>query len=123
MTGNHGHTGSHLLLDLSGCDRRRLDDVDFITDLTERAARAAGATVLGVHWHEFSPQGVTVVAILAESHASLHTFPESGLAYWDCFTCGSGDPERSAAIVIEGLRATAHSSQIVARGKAEPTNR
>ena len=54
-----------------------------------RAAAATGATVLQVICQRFAPQGVTALALLAESHASLHTYPEAGLAFWDCFTCGA----------------------------------
>lgn len=116
MTFAHLPSGRHLLLDLAGCDPLRLDDEPALRDLAARAACLAGATVLSVHSHRFSPQGVTVVVLLAESHASLHTFPESGLAFWDCFTCGAADPEKTTAVIAEGLSATEATPRTLSRG-------
>lgn len=106
----------HLLLTLSGCETGRLDDLPTLTRLTERAALATGARVLRVVAERFEPQGVTVVALLAESHASLHTYPEHGIAYWDCFTCGQGcDPAASVAVVSAGLQPTTTAQQLIER--------
>jgi S-adenosylmethionine decarboxylase len=72
-------------------------------------------------WHQvvsrrFAPQGVTALALLAESHASLHTYPEAGLAFWDCFTCGVAcDPARSAPVLIDALQPAAVTRQEIAR--------
>jgi S-adenosylmethionine decarboxylase len=97
--------GKHLLLTLRGCDRDLLDDEQFLRNLVERAARESGATILTVVSHKFVPVGVTVVALLAESHASLHTYPESGYLFWDCFTCGLHClPQGSVPILVEALR-------------------
>ena len=82
-----------------------LDDLPALVELVRRAATATGATVLEVVSHRFAPQGVTVLALLAESHASLHTYPERGGAFWDCFTCGpTCDPSRSVTLLAEALR-------------------
>src|ERR1700676_1848643 len=81
--------GLHLLVTLRGCSPQMLNDEDRLRQVTHAAAEATGATVLQVCSHRFSPQGITVVVVLAESHASLHTYPESGVVFWDCFTCGS----------------------------------
>jgi S-adenosylmethionine decarboxylase len=116
MTPAHAPAGRHLLLDLVGCDPARLDDEAALRALAAKAACVAGATVLSVHSHRFSPQGVTVVVLLAESHASLHTFPESGLAFWDCFTCGAADPERTTAVIAAGLAASEFSPRTLSRG-------
>src|SRR5262249_50198637 len=80
--------GSHLLLTLSGCAGDQLDNLESLSSLARAAAEKTGATVLNVLAHRFSPQGVTVLVLLAESHASLHTYPEAGVVFWDCFTCG-----------------------------------
>jgi S-adenosylmethionine/arginine decarboxylase-like enzyme len=59
---------------------------------------------------------VTTLAVLAESHASLHTYPENKLVFWDCFTCGTTcDPELSVAVLVELLHATVISKQVVSR--------
>ena len=65
------------------------------------AAREAGATVLGTRFHQFEPQGLTGVILLAESHLSLHTWPEEGLLTLDCFTCGAMD----ADVILDRVRA------------------
>ncbi|NTV65349.1 MAG: adenosylmethionine decarboxylase, partial [Oscillochloris sp.] len=97
--------GRHLLLTLTGCPSQALDDLAGLENLVRRAAAATGASVLQVVCHHFTPQGVTALALLAESHASLHTYPERGLAFWDCFTCGAAcDPTRSIAVLTEALK-------------------
>src|SRR5271170_7731433 len=88
-TETHESCGTHLLVTFKRCSSDILDNESALAQLTRRAALATGATVLKICSHQFTPQGVTAIAILAESHASLHTYPESGLVFWDCFTCGS----------------------------------
>lgn len=71
-----------------------LDDEKFTIRILKEAAELAGAKFLSSTSHKFSPQGVTAVVLLAESHISIHTWPEHGYAAADCFTCGTGcDPE------------------------------
>lgn len=95
--------GSHVLADISGSTSPLLNDGQGLEDLLARAAQAVGATVLSRHHHAFAPQGVTAVVVLAESHVSIHTWPEWGGATLDAYTCGPADPERLIDIVIEGL--------------------
>ena len=80
--------GTHLIAELAGCDRESLNSEEFLGDKLREAAQIAGATVLGVHSHKFTPVGVTAFALLAESHISIHTWPELGYAAVDAFTCG-----------------------------------
>jgi S-adenosylmethionine decarboxylase proenzyme len=80
--------GRHLLVDLYGCDRERLDDPDYIAVELQAAATAAGSRVLGTAFHRFSPGGITGVLIVQESHLAVHTWPERGYAALDLFTCG-----------------------------------
>lgn len=80
--------GTHLIAELAGCDREALNDEEFLRDKLREAAQIAGATVLSVHSHKFTPVGVTAFALLAESHISIHTWPELGYAAADAFTCG-----------------------------------
>ena len=96
--------GKHLILTLSGCTAPLLDDRPCLESLVRRAAEATGATVLSLQAHHFEPHGVTVLALLAESHMSLHSYPETGVVFVDCFTCGACDPRRSVPILTAALR-------------------
>jgi len=108
--------GRHLLLTLRDCSAELLNDENKLGELTRLAAEATGATVLEIRTHKFSPQGVTALAVLAESHASLHTYPEANVVFWDCFTCGTVcDPQLSVSILVEALEAGSISSEIVTR--------
>jgi spermidine synthase/S-adenosylmethionine decarboxylase proenzyme len=98
--------GLHVLADISGSASPLLDDAPGLEHLLRSAATMAGATVLTGHHHAFDPQGATAVVVLAESHVSIHTWPEWGGATIDAFTCGTADPERLIDLVIEGLTPT-----------------
>ena len=89
----HAASGVHLLADLHGVDPALLRDAAFIDALLRRAAEAAGARILHGHFHVFGDGGgVTGVLLLAESHISIHTWPESGFAAADIFMCGAARP-------------------------------
>jgi S-adenosylmethionine decarboxylase len=81
--------GQHLLVELYGCDARILDDLEHVRQALLHAARLVSATVIEVVAHKFEPYGVTVVVAIAESHLSVHTWPEYGYAAVDVFTCSS----------------------------------
>ncbi|MEB3185711.1 MAG: adenosylmethionine decarboxylase [Cyanobacteriota bacterium] len=99
--------GKHCILELYGCDSARLDDEAFIRDTITVAAKRAGATLLNLITHRFEPQGVTGLALLAESHISIHTWPESGYAAVDVFTCGDHTmPERACQVLAGELAAS-----------------
>jgi S-adenosylmethionine decarboxylase len=99
--------GKHCILELYGCDVARLDDEDFLRATLSVAARRAGATLLNLITHRFEPQGVTGLALLAESHISIHTWPESGYAAVDVFTCGDHTmPERACSLLARELGAS-----------------
>ncbi|GAB4208622.1 MAG: hypothetical protein OHK0022_38430 [Roseiflexaceae bacterium] len=94
----------------------RDDDQRELTNLREMAALLDKALVVA---HRFEPHGVTALALLAESHASLHTSPEHGTAFWDCFTCGPNcAPEHSADVLIAALHPALVQQQLVERGNA-----
>lgn len=95
--------GSHVLADISGSDSPLLNDGEALESLLRRASEAAGATVLTAHHHAFEPQGVTAIVVLAESHVSVHTWPEWGGATLDAYTCGAADPEHLIDLVIAEL--------------------
>lgn len=113
---NHIAEGRHLLLTLHGCKSEILNSENSLRELVSRAAAATHATVLQILSYRFTPQGVTVLAVLAESHASLHTYPESSVVFWDCFTCGTRcNPELSADILIDHLEPTDFTKQMIVR--------
>jgi S-adenosylmethionine decarboxylase len=80
--------GHHVLVSLYGINFGLLDDLQAIKEAFERAVQVCGATVLNRFSHQFIPQGVTIVYALAESHISIHTFPEKGSCAIDVYTCG-----------------------------------
>ena len=89
--------GVHLIVDLHGA--RRLNDIDHIEATLRRCVEAANATLLHIHLHHFQPSGVSGVAVLAESHISIHTWPERGYAALDIFMCGSCDPYKAIPVI------------------------
>lgn len=99
----------HCILELYDCDCARLDDEDFLRSAISNAALRAGATLLQLISHRFLPHGVTGLALLAESHISIHTWPENGYAAVDVFTCGDHTmPEIACRILIDELKAKRH---------------
>ena len=109
--------GKHLLLELNGCDHKLLNDISFIKETMLAAAKESGATVLGESFHQFSPQGVSGVIIIAESHLTVHTWPEHGYAGADIFTCGTRvKPEKAAKVIIAKLKPRTHSIILMERG-------
>ena len=102
--------GKHCILELYGCSAARLDDEAFLRRTITAAVQRAGATLLQLITHQFEPQGITGLALLAESHLSIHTWPESGYAAVDVFTCGDHTmPERACRVLREELGSTHHS--------------
>ncbi|HEV2781007.1 MAG TPA: adenosylmethionine decarboxylase [Actinophytocola sp.] len=109
--------GRHVLAELHGVDPALLDDAELLTEALERALKQAGATVCEVVAKRFDPQGVTVLALLAESHASVHTYPERGSVFVDVFTCGRrADPGEAVRLLADTLGAATVHTQTVHRG-------
>ena len=109
--------GRHILVELHDCDREALNDLDLIREVMLKAAIDCGAVVLGESFHRFSPQGVSGVVVIAESHISIHTWPEYGYAAADVFTCGTSvNPEIAAQVLIEKLGSKNHTITEIKRG-------
>ncbi len=85
---NKSPLGQHVILDFWGCSFDSLDDLALIRKMFDDALAASNASVIEIVMHKFSPQGVTGVAAIAESHVSIHTWPELGFAAIDVFSCG-----------------------------------
>ena len=110
------HRSKHLLLELYKCDYEKLNDESFLRCSLNRAAKFAKATVLNLISNKFEPQGVTAIALLAESHISIHTWPESSYSAVDIFTCGRNMlPELASQYLIEALKAEEHSLRVIER--------
>ncbi len=110
------HQSKHLLLELYRCDCEKLNDESFLRCTLNKAAKIAKATVLNLISNKFEPQGVTAIALLAESHISIHTWPESNYSAVDIFTCGQNMmPELASQYLIQSLRAEEHSLRIIER--------
>ncbi len=96
--------GSHIIIDLHDCNVTKLDDVDYIKTVLEKAALEAKAKIIQTVLHRYQPQGVTGVCLVAESHLSIHTWPEYGFAAVDIFMCGKeGFPEKARDYIRTAL--------------------
>lgn len=108
--------GVHLIVDLHGAER--LDDLDHIETTLRRCVEAAGATLLHIHLHHFQPNGVSGVAVLAESHISIHTWPDAGYAALDVFMCGTADPDTCIPVLRQAFSAKCVGVSEILRGQA-----
>ena len=110
------HQSKHLLLELYRCDFEKLNDELFLRCALNTAAKLAKATVMNLISNKFEPQGVTAIALLAESHISIHTWPESNYSAVDIFTCGKNMlPELASQYLIETLNAEEHFLRVLKR--------
>lgn len=109
-------TGRHLLVEYQNCDHDILNDLNKIENLMKQAAVFAGASIVGTVFHPFSPQGVSGVVVIEESHLSIHTWPEHGYAAVDFYTCGDCNPERAHEFLKNALRAECSETMTVMRG-------
>jgi S-adenosylmethionine decarboxylase len=95
--------GVHLMIDLH--EAERLDDLDYVGLVLRDCITASGASLLHVHLHRFTPNGgVSGVAVLAESHICVHTWPECGYAAFDVFMCGNAKPHRTVPVLKRAFR-------------------
>jgi S-adenosylmethionine decarboxylase len=118
---SHAHrpAGTHLLADFYGLDAAQLVSCDAIDALLRAGAEAAGARILHSHFHSFGDaMGVTGVVLLAESHISIHTWPEFGFAAADIFMCGDAQPRLALELIETALKPASSIVQTIARGGA-----
>lgn len=109
--------GQHLLAELYGVSFARLDDPELLAEVLKQGVKKSGATLCHLEVRHFRPHGVTVLALLAESHASIHSYPEAGALFFDAFTCGpKGRPEGILAAVVEVLAPEEVRSSLIQRG-------
>ncbi len=112
--------GRHVLAEVYGCHFEVLNDIARVEDIMINAALEAGAEVREVVFHKFSPQGVSGVVVISESHLAIHTWPELGYAAVDVFTCGeSVNPWDACNYVAEKFGATHVTASEVKRGTVQ----
>ncbi len=112
--------GHHLIIDLWGADN--LNDKALIEQALTDAVDAAGATLLHIHLHHFTPEGVSGVAVLAESHISIHTWPERNYAALDVFMCGDAEPAATIPVLERAFHPTRTVVNTLHRGEVVPAD-
>jgi len=108
--------GRHLIAEFYGCGPGTLNEVDEVRERMRAAAELIGATIVGDTFHKFSPQGVSGSVVIAESHLSVHTWPENGYVAVDIYTCGGLDPRPGFRFLAEEFGATGCRLQEIVRG-------
>ena len=112
--------GHHYIAEASGCKPEILGKVEAVEQILVRAAEVAGVTIWSISFHRFSPNGVSGVIVISESHLSVHTWPEYGYAAVDIFTCGSeAKPEAAVEYALKEFGATSMHITEVTRGLEE----
>jgi S-adenosylmethionine decarboxylase len=109
--------GRHILAEFTGCDRELLNDLSAIEPMLKEAARQAEATIVDSVFHRYNPHGLSGVVVIAESHISIHTWPEYGYAAADFFTCGTQvDPWKACNYLKEKLACADMTAREINRG-------
>jgi len=107
--------GKHIIIECEG--RHAHLSEEKLDSILCRAAKAAGASVLSSHFHRFGPQqGITGVLVLAESHITVHTWPEHNYAAFDVFMCGDCDPDKAVEVIISAANSTQVTTNSIIRG-------
>lgn len=113
--------GRHIIVELSDCEPGILGDLNQVKQILVQAALEANAQIMEVAFHKFSPQGISGVVVIAESHLSVHTWPECGYAAIDIYTCGeTTDPWSACTYIQDGFKAQKISSSVIERGIPTP---
>ncbi len=109
--------GRHVIAELSNCDSKILDNLELLEECVNEAVRLSGATIVRSVFHRYSPQGVSGVVVIAESHLSLHTWPEYSYAAVDFFACGqSVDPYKAFDYIVHKLGSRSTQVSEIKRG-------
>lgn len=108
--------GSHFIASYYDCNHEILNDPQALIALFQKGVEGSGATLLKMADHKFDPQGVTLVALLSESHASIHTYPEEGACFVDFFTCGTScDYTKFHQVIEQGIESKHCSCEYIHR--------
>ncbi|MFP4499260.1 MAG: adenosylmethionine decarboxylase [Vulcanimicrobiota bacterium] len=115
--------GLHYIIELSGCEAEIIKSEDKVRDVILEAARKARAQIRGLSVHEFKPHGVSGVVVIAESHLSIHTWPEYHYAAIDIFTCGdSTEPQKACEFMEKELKSEHSKITVIRRGIKDRNN-
>lgn len=113
----HSFLGKHILSELYGVSREKLNNIYYIGKIIKKAAEVSGAQLLSIQKEKFEPMGVSVIGLLSESHISIHTYPEYESLFFDMFTCGQKcNPEKSLNVLIDYLMPKTIKSNVIERG-------
>ncbi len=119
MTSTRTDFGKHYLIDYSHCDSEIIKFLSTVRETLLRAVRDCGATLIDSQFHQFEPFGVSGVVLIAESHLSVHTWPEDGFAAADIFTCGEMNPDVAIDRIQRDFKAQDVSVKVLVRGRLE----
>ena len=110
--------GRHMLLELYDCPQEILNNQEIIEKVLVDVVHTVGATLINTSFHKFSPYGVSGVVVIAESHITIHTWPEHHYAAIDVFTCDDTiDYQLVESIVVEKFNSSNHKVQTIMRGE------
>ena len=118
--------GQHLTIDASSCDRKRLVDQGLVYDILDNLPKKLGMTKMTlphvVKWLDSGAtiHGISSFVMIAESHISIHTFPEKDYVFIDVFSCRSFDVEEATKLLVNAFRAKEHTKNVVTRGMDFP---
>ncbi len=115
--------GNHLILDLFECDYYKINNIDIILNILHKTISRIGATLISEGYKEFSPIGISVFAIISESHISIHTWPEYNFAAVDIFSCNKKLTKEVCVYIKQELNAQSTKINILKRGKLELEHR
>ncbi len=120
MNNEHPTIGHHYIVEASGCNPEIISNVTKVQKILLQAAEISGVTVFSSSFNVFPPNGVSGVVVIAESHISIHTWPEKGYVALDIYTCGgTGDPEEATIWAVEQFGATHYHISELTRGLDE----
>ena len=112
-------SGTHIMADCQGIDAKILNDGEYLRNILVEGLKITGANIVHLQVKAFKPSGVTVFAILAESHASIHTYPNLGVAMLDLFTCGKINSKLGMEKMLELLKPTQSWIKVINRNLIE----
>ncbi len=112
----HDFQGKHVLGELYGVEPKFLDNPELLKKILLEGIKKSGATYCDAIVKKFDPHGVTILILVAESHVSIHTYPEHKTLFFDAFTCGNCDPMLIAEALIAALQPSGKNLQVILRG-------
>ncbi len=108
--------GKHYVVEFIGCDPSKLKRVQDIKPILLKAAKVSQATVIKYFFHQYKPYGVTGIILIAESHFSIHTWPEDAYVAFDILTCGKMFPLKAIEYIQESLASQKVKIKVLSRG-------